>query len=80
QMKDVAKNLHVGNIMLLLLLGSMPHYTTIKNIQLFAQEVMPHLRDIWSEYDASHYWPSGFAEDAVAQQAIEPAREPVAVR
>jgi len=82
QMKEVAKNLHVGNIMLLMQIGSMPHYLVQKNLQLFAQEVMPHLQSIWSEYDPSHYWPSGFADETLADTAPEAAqpRETVAAR
>jgi hypothetical protein len=36
----------------------------MKNLQLFAEEVMPKVQPVFGEWDASHYWPSGFAEDA----------------
>jgi alkanesulfonate monooxygenase SsuD/methylene tetrahydromethanopterin reductase-like flavin-dependent oxidoreductase (luciferase family) len=74
QMKEAANKLRVGNVMLLMHIGSMPHWLTQKNLQIFAEEVMPQLQPIWSEWDASHYWPSGFAEDESAP-AAEPARE-----
>lgn len=81
RMEEVARSLRVGNVMLLLQIGSMPKELTYKNIQMFAQEVMPHLQPVFSEFDASHYWPSGFAEDTPA--TAEPAargQEPVIAR
>jgi hypothetical protein len=42
--------------MVLLHIGSMPHELTLKNIDLFSREVLPHLRDNWSEWE-NHWWP-----------------------
>jgi hypothetical protein len=42
-------------MMLLLQFGSMTRELVRKNTELFAAEVMPHLRDLWSEYD-DHWW------------------------
>lgn len=56
QLREVIKNLRVGQLMMLLEIGSMPRELTYKNTQLFAQEVMPSLRDIWSEYE-DHWSP-----------------------
>ena len=36
--EDVVKGLRVGNLMVLVQIGSMPHDLTLKNIDLFAQE------------------------------------------
>ena len=56
--EEVIKGLHVGNLMVLVQIGSMPHELTLKNIDLFAQEVLPHLRDIWDEEGwENHWWP-----------------------
>ena len=41
--------------MVLLHIGSMPKELTMKNIQLFSEEVMPHLKDTWSEWD-NRWW------------------------
>ncbi|WP_078427816.1 LLM class flavin-dependent oxidoreductase [Alkalihalobacterium alkalinitrilicum] len=54
-----AKDLRVGTIFAMMHIGSMPRWLTMKNIQMFAQEVKPHLQDLWSEWDASPYWPTG---------------------
>ena len=75
RIKDFSDKLRVGNVMLLLHIGSMPHYLTMKNLQLFAEEVLPQVQPIFGEWDASHYWPSGFAEDRPAE-ATEPERQP----
>jgi len=36
--------LRVGNLMVLLQIGSMPHELTLENIELFAKKVLPDLR------------------------------------
>ena len=28
----------------------------MKNIQLFAEEVLPHLRDLWTDEEHQHHW------------------------
>ena len=32
------------------------HFDTFKNIDLFSQEVLPHLRDNWPEWE-NRWWP-----------------------
>jgi len=50
KMANVIEGLRVGQLMLLCQIGSMPPELVRKNTQMFAQEVMPHLRNIWSGY------------------------------
>jgi alkanesulfonate monooxygenase SsuD/methylene tetrahydromethanopterin reductase-like flavin-dependent oxidoreductase (luciferase family) len=57
QLEACIKNLRVGNLMVLLHIGSMPHELTRKNISLFASEVMPHLRDLWDDEWTNEWWP-----------------------
>ena len=58
QVKDAVKKLRVGNLMVLLQIGSMPHELTLKNIELFGKEVLPHIRDIWDDQGwENHWWP-----------------------
>ena len=53
-----SSGLHVGNLMVLLQIGSMPHELTLKNIDLFAREVLPGLRDVWDDKGwENHWWP-----------------------
>jgi alkanesulfonate monooxygenase SsuD/methylene tetrahydromethanopterin reductase-like flavin-dependent oxidoreductase (luciferase family) len=57
--EEVVKTLRVGNLMLLVQIGSMPHELTLKNITLLAREVLPHLRGIWDDEGwVNHWWPS----------------------
>ena len=56
-MEEAVKKLRVGNLMVLLHIGSMPHELTLKNIDLFSREVMPHLHDIWDDEWDNHWWP-----------------------
>jgi hypothetical protein len=56
--EEVIKRLHVGNLMVLVQIGSMPHELTLKNIDLFAREVLPDLREIWDDKGwENHWWP-----------------------
>jgi len=56
-LKEAIKNLRVGNLMLLLHVGSMPHELTLKSIDLCAREVLPHIRDIWDDEWENRWWP-----------------------
>ena len=56
QLAEAIKMLRVGHLMCLLHIGTMPKDLTLKNTQLFADEVLPHIRDTWSAYD-DRWWP-----------------------
>ena len=56
--EEVIKGLRVGNLMVLLQIGSMPHELTLENIDLFAREVLPDLRGYWDDEGwINHWWP-----------------------
>src|SRR5262249_38684172 len=56
--EEVIKGLRVGNLMVLLQIGSMPHELTLENMDLFAREVLPALRPVWeNEGWVNHWWP-----------------------
>src|SRR6185312_6777931 len=66
--EEVIKRLHVGNLMLLIQIGSMPHELTLKNTELLAREVLPGLREIWDDKGwENHWWP----------RSLRGARQPV---
>ena len=50
----------MGNLMVLLQIGSMPHELTLENIDLFARKVLPDLRGIWNR--------GGLGESLVARE------------
>jgi alkanesulfonate monooxygenase SsuD/methylene tetrahydromethanopterin reductase-like flavin-dependent oxidoreductase (luciferase family) len=57
QLMAAVKRLRTGNLMALLHIGSMPHELTLKNIDLFAKEVLPHFRDLWDDRWENRWWP-----------------------
>ena len=57
QLMEAVKKLRVGNLMVLLHIGSMPHELTIKNIDLFCSEVLPHFRGMWDGEWENNWWP-----------------------
>jgi hypothetical protein len=62
--------LRVGNLMVLLQIGSMPHELTLQNIDLFAREVLPSLRDVWDDEGwVNHWWPERLRERPGAARA-----------
>ena len=51
QIVELAENLNVGNLMLLLQFGNMNKDLTRYNTRLFAEKVMPKLRNLWPEWN-----------------------------
>ncbi|MEX2247693.1 MAG: LLM class flavin-dependent oxidoreductase [Dehalococcoidia bacterium] len=51
QLTEVAKGLNVGHMMLLLHFGNLSKEQVTKNTTLFAREVMPHLKPLFSEWE-----------------------------
>jgi alkanesulfonate monooxygenase SsuD/methylene tetrahydromethanopterin reductase-like flavin-dependent oxidoreductase (luciferase family) len=58
QLLEAARSLRIGNLMVLLQIGSMPHDLTLKNIDLFFREVAPHLRNLWDDEWENRWWPA----------------------
>jgi len=50
QMKELITGLRVGNIFCLIHVGNMPKDKCMRSSKLFAEEVMPRLRDMWPEH------------------------------
>jgi len=55
QIEEASKALRIGHLMVLLQFGSMPPELVRKNTELFAREVLPHLRPLYSEYE-DRWW------------------------
>ena len=58
RLREVAKELHVGHLMLLLQFGNMSKQLTQYNTRLFAERVMPQLRDLFDDEWEDHWWPN----------------------
>ncbi|HEX2174056.1 MAG TPA: LLM class flavin-dependent oxidoreductase [Dehalococcoidia bacterium] len=63
QLREFIKDCRIGQLMLLMHFGNLSKERTLENTQRFAQEVMPHLRDIWPQYEDKWY-PSGAGRHA----------------
>ena len=70
QLEEATRKLNVGNMMVLLHIGSMPHELTMKNINLFATEVKPRLQHIWDDEGwENNWWPERLREPTAAPVA-----------
>jgi len=57
RMEELAKGLRVGHVFGLFHIGDMPDWKTRYSTKLFAEEVLPHLRDVWPEWrDDDRWW------------------------
>jgi hypothetical protein len=68
QLREVAVNLNVGHLMLLMQFGNMSKELTRYNTQLFAERVMPQMKDLFSEWD-DRWWPQPMPAAARASLA-----------
>jgi hypothetical protein len=68
--EEVIKTLNVGNLMVLLQIGSMPHELALENIELFGREVLPGLRGIWDDEGwVNRWWPERLRQRAAPMAA-----------
>jgi alkanesulfonate monooxygenase SsuD/methylene tetrahydromethanopterin reductase-like flavin-dependent oxidoreductase (luciferase family) len=74
QVRELATTLNVGQLMLLMQFGNMSKDLTKYNTQLFAEKVMPKLKDLFSEWE-NRWWPQPMDRQ---QRAALPAFIPVA--
>ncbi len=72
QIREVAKSLNVGHLMLLLQFGNMGKDLCRYNTKLFADQVMPKVSDLFSEWE-DRWWPQPME---TAQRAAVPAFMP----
>jgi alkanesulfonate monooxygenase SsuD/methylene tetrahydromethanopterin reductase-like flavin-dependent oxidoreductase (luciferase family) len=69
QLREVATSLNVGHLMMLLQFGNMSKDLARYNTKLFADKVMPQLKDLFSEWE-DHWWPKPLNPEL----RVEPAR------
>jgi len=68
RLRQVAKDLNVGHLMLLLQFGNMGKDLAKYNTGLFAEKVLPQLRDIFPEWE-DRWWPKPMEQSARAAPA-----------
>jgi alkanesulfonate monooxygenase SsuD/methylene tetrahydromethanopterin reductase-like flavin-dependent oxidoreductase (luciferase family) len=69
QLRTVATELNVGQLMLLLQFGDMGRDATLYNTELFAKRVLPQLRDLFDDRWENRWWPKPLPRDERAQPA-----------
>jgi alkanesulfonate monooxygenase SsuD/methylene tetrahydromethanopterin reductase-like flavin-dependent oxidoreductase (luciferase family) len=69
QLKEVATNLNVGHLMLLLQFGNMNKDLVKYNTQLFAEQVKPQMQDVFPEWE-DRWWPQPM--DRLARAPLSP--------
>ncbi len=75
QLREVATNLNVGHLMLLLQFGNMNKDLAKYNTKLFADKVMPQMADLFAEWD-DRWWPQPIAR---SERAALPSFRPPAM-
>ena len=76
RMEALIKSLRVGHIFCLIHIGNMPDWKTRYSTKLFAEQVMPHLRDMWPEWkDDNRWWCTPLDERLQPETGIEQARQ-----
>jgi alkanesulfonate monooxygenase SsuD/methylene tetrahydromethanopterin reductase-like flavin-dependent oxidoreductase (luciferase family) len=67
QIVDFVEEFRIGNLLVMLQMGGMPHDLTLKNVHLFAAEVLPRLQQVWAgEGWENEWWPAGLTESVEA--------------
>ncbi len=69
QIRELAKTLRIGHLMMLLQFGNMSKELTMKNTRLFAEKVMPELRDLWDDEWEDKWWMRPLAAGKTAHPA-----------
>ncbi len=60
-LREALTSMRVGHLMVLLQIGSLPDALTRENTERFARDVMPSLKDLWSEYE-DHWYPASWTQ------------------
>jgi len=68
QLRHVATDLNVGHLMLLLQFGNLGKELTRFNTKLFAEKVLPNMRDLFAEWE-DRWWPRPMARESRATLA-----------
>jgi alkanesulfonate monooxygenase SsuD/methylene tetrahydromethanopterin reductase-like flavin-dependent oxidoreductase (luciferase family) len=67
---EAIKGLRIGQLMVLQQIGSMPKELVLKNVELFAKEVMPAIKKLWADDWQDRWCPRPLAERAIPGQAV----------
>jgi alkanesulfonate monooxygenase SsuD/methylene tetrahydromethanopterin reductase-like flavin-dependent oxidoreductase (luciferase family) len=72
KLTELAENLKIGHLMLLMQIGDMPREKVTYNTTMFAEKVMPRLRHLFDEYE-DHWYPKMLpADDRATPRETQP--------
>ena len=63
QLRRVALDLNIGQLMLLLQVGNMDRDTVFYNTELFAKRVLPQLKGLFEDEWENPWWPTPIASE-----------------
>lgn len=73
QLREVARSLNVGQLMLLLQFGNMSKDLTLYNTELFARRVAPQLRELFEDEWENRWWPKALpADERACPREVQP--------
>jgi hypothetical protein len=75
QLEECIKGLRIGHLFCLLHTGNMPDWKTRHSTKLFAEKVMPHLRNLWPEWKDDDRWWIHPMEDRLHPEEMQPGAE-----
>jgi alkanesulfonate monooxygenase SsuD/methylene tetrahydromethanopterin reductase-like flavin-dependent oxidoreductase (luciferase family) len=75
QLEEAIKGLRVGHVFCLMHNGDMPDWKTRHSSKLFAEKVMPYLRDVWPEYKHDERWWIHPMDDRLRPEETRPGAE-----
>ncbi len=71
QMEEMIQGLRIGHVFCLFHNGNMPDWKTRHSSKLFAEQVMPKLRDLWPEWrDDERWWPKPMADRREPERSL----------
>ena len=79
RLRELALDLNVGQLMMLLQYGNMPKDLVAYNTKLFADEVMPQIAGLFEDEWENHWWPNPMPSQqrAVPQALPESLAQPL---
>ena len=77
QLEECIKGLRIGHLFCLFHNGNMPDWKTRHSSKLFAEKVMPHLRDLWPEWKHDERWWMHPMDDRLRPEERRPGAEKI---
>ena len=68
KLREVVGELHIGQLMLLLQFGNMSRDLAMYNTKLYAEQVMPQIKDLWDDEWENRWWPQPLEERATPRE------------